>query len=153
MCGNSSQRSQGGALAVLSLSHDISGSPIRSRVPVMAGCLTFRDQDEGNSISASYVTFTVDLTTCMPPPEETCMIGIHETGDLRTSAIMSPFKFKLNLTKLSAVDEDSGTFKMSAKLDHLLMASVGGDGIIGRRVSLWTPQSIAPFAEGIIGFN
>jgi hypothetical protein len=42
---------------------------------------------------------------------------------------------------------------MEIKLDQPLTIGVGGNGIIGRRVTLWMDNDMRCIAEGVIGFN
>lgn len=152
MCCNNSRSSQGGALAVLSLSHDSSGSPVRSRVPIMAGRLLFQDKSPREPGSSQVVSLVPDQDQDLIALGDDCMIGIHETGDLTTSAIISPFKYRFGLQRSLGHDVYS-QFQMQAQLSSPLPLGVGGEGIIGRRVTIWKRNSTAPFAEGIIGYN
>lgn len=152
MCCNNPRTSQGGALAVLSLLHDSSGSPIRSSVPIMAGRLLFQDKSPEEPGSAQMVSLVPDQDLDLVALGGGCMIGIHETGDLTTSAIISPFKYRFGLQRSLGHDVNS-QFKMQTKLSSPLPLGIGGEGIIGRRVTLWKRDSTAPFAEGIIGYN
>ncbi|KAH8673508.1 hypothetical protein BX600DRAFT_455445, partial [Xylariales sp. PMI_506] len=155
MCGNSSRKSFGGALAILNLSHiEQNGDSFHAhtrRAPLMAGRLIFVDCGEGSQ----------STTRAMFIPEErlseimgqSCTVGIHKTGDLTTSAIISPFIYKFPLQKtLSRSDCGSEMATMEAELSQPLELGVGGDGIIGRRVTIWAPDAIEPIAEGIIGY-
>jgi hypothetical protein len=42
---------------------------------------------------------------------------------------------------------------MAVELERPMKIGVGVDGIIGRRVSVWTQQGVGPVAEGIVGYN
>lgn len=152
MCGGGLRSSQGGALAVLSLSHDTSGSPIRSRVPIMAGRLLFHIENQKNSASAGSVSLVPDQNLDPLVFDDDCTIGIHETGDLTTSAIISPFKYRFGLQRSLNHDTEESA-NMRAALPSPLMLRVGGEGIIGRRVTIWNRNAVAPLAEGIIGYN
>ncbi|KAI1469490.1 uncharacterized protein F4812DRAFT_423293 [Daldinia caldariorum] len=150
MCGNHARQSRGGALAVLSL-------PLRSTrfmAPVMAGQLTFHDCGNGGSI-ATHATFIPDEenTNSSLVDLDSYIVGIHETGDLTRSAIMSPFLHKFNMARTdSTLQSDQGR-SIEVPLTHPMNIEVGGDGIIGRRVTLWLQGAVDPIAEGIIGYN
>ncbi|KAI1101548.1 hypothetical protein F4804DRAFT_335181 [Jackrogersella minutella] len=151
MCGDHSRQSCGGALAVLT-------PPLRNTrfmPPQMTGRLTFHDCGKGSSI-ATHVTFTPDdniysNTTAGFNP---CVVGIHETGDLTKSAIISPFLYKFSIAQDRPASQDGRQERsIEVLLDHPMKIDVGGDGIIGRRVTLWSQYAVDPVAEGIIGYN
>ncbi|KAI1075375.1 hypothetical protein F5B20DRAFT_385904 [Whalleya microplaca] len=148
MCGNNSRQSCGGALAVLSL-------PIRSTrsaPPVMAGRLTFHDRGQGGTL-ATHATFVPDEDdTTSLANIDSCVVGIHETGDLTRSAIISPFLHKFSMAQ-GCLAPDGQQRSMEVRLSHPMKIEVGGDGIIGRRVTMWAQNVMDPVAEGIIGYN
>lgn len=76
-----------------------------------------------------------------------------ESGDLTTSAIISPFRYKFSMSTVAPDSHTESYHSMQATLANSLEISVGGEGIIGRRVTIWAQNSTVPFAEGIIGFN
>ncbi|KAI1404465.1 hypothetical protein F4819DRAFT_124884 [Hypoxylon fuscum] len=151
MCGNHSRQSYGGALAVLSPPMRNS----RSMPPAMAGRLTFHDCGKGSS-TATHVTFTPDESNIGNSLDnvDSCVVAIHETGDLTKSAIISPFlhKFSMARNRPSSPDDQQGQ-SIEVSLNHPMKIEVGGDGIIGRRVTLWSQHAVDPIAEGIIGYN
>jgi hypothetical protein len=61
--------------------------------------------------------------------------------------------FKFNVAKAATRQGDLPSGFMEAELCQPLMMGVGGDGIIGRRVTIWTLNATAPIAEGIVGYN
>ncbi|KAI1805573.1 hypothetical protein F4811DRAFT_209021 [Daldinia bambusicola] len=150
MCGNHARQSRGGALAVLNL-------PLRNTrfmAPVMAGQLTFHDCGKGSSI-ATHATFIPDEenTNSSLADLDSYIVGIHETGDLTRSAIMSPFLYRFNIARTDpTLQSDQGRL-IEVPLTHPMKIEVGGDGIIGRRVTLWSQHAVDPIAEGIIGYN
>ncbi|KAI0379569.1 hypothetical protein F5Y04DRAFT_259383 [Hypomontagnella monticulosa] len=151
MCGDHSRRSYGGALAVLS-------SPLRSSglmPPAIAGRLTFHDCGKGSTV-ATHVTYTPDQDSASDiiPNLESYVVGIHDTGDLTKSAIISPFLHKFSIGQPSSTTEGDGHIRpVEVPLSHPMKIEVGGDGIIGRRVTLWSQHAVDPIAEGIIGYN
>ncbi len=42
---------------------------------------------------------------------------------------------------------------VEVELGRPMKIEVGVDGIIGRRVSVWTQKGAGPVAEGIVGYN
>ncbi|KAI3336340.1 hypothetical protein HD806DRAFT_2305 [Xylariaceae sp. AK1471] len=150
MCGDHTQReSLGGALAVLSSSLPKTGiSPA-----FMAGRLVFHDRGKGSSM-ATHAMFTADSSDAPPSDiSEPCLVRIHETGDLTRHATTSPLWCTFSLKPAVGTLGDGQKWSMEAELGQPMKVEVGSDGIIGRRVSVWTQQGAAPVAEGIIGFN
>ncbi|KAI1384377.1 uncharacterized protein F4822DRAFT_361960 [Hypoxylon trugodes] len=151
MCGDHSRQSCGGALAVLSL-------PLRSTrfLPqTMAGRLVFHDCGKGGLV-ATHATFTPDESSISSSVSDidTCIVGIHETGDLTKSAIISPFLYKFSIPQGRPTSQDSWQERsIEVPLSHPMKIEVGGDGIIGRRVTIWSQHAVDPIAEGIIGYN
>ncbi|KAH9903563.1 hypothetical protein F4778DRAFT_780949 [Xylariomycetidae sp. FL2044] len=153
MCGDISRQSRGGALAILSLPM----KSTRDTKPAMAGTLVFHDQGKGG-LCATHATFTTDSVceASFGDGPQAFTIGIHETGDLTRSAIISPFlhKFSMrpNSTPSSPLSWRSGD-PLEIALAQPMKIEVGGDGIIGRRVTVWQEHALDPIAEGIIGYN
>ncbi|KAI2465330.1 hypothetical protein F4781DRAFT_435538 [Annulohypoxylon bovei var. microspora] len=152
MCGDHARQSCGGALAVLS-------PPLRNirfMPPEMTGRLTFHDCGKGSSV-ATHVTFTPDENGASNSVTglDSCVVAIHETGDLTKSAIISPFLYKFNMTQGRPIQQEDEQQERSIEvlLSHPMKIEVGGDGIIGRRVTLWSQHAADPIAEGIIGYN
>ncbi|CAJ2510243.1 Uu.00g061430.m01.CDS01 [Anthostomella pinea] len=149
MCGDKSRQSLGGALAILSL-------PFQSTCatsPAMAGRLTFHSQGKGGS-TATHATFTADKGSGSGFTDmESCVVGIHETGDLTRSAVISPFLHKFNMSPDVSLLGCAKRRAMEVELRRPMKIEVGGDGIIGRRVSVWIARGVDPVAEGIIGYN
>ncbi|KAI0016298.1 hypothetical protein F4780DRAFT_696896 [Xylariomycetidae sp. FL0641] len=140
MCGNdiNPRQSLGGALAVLTSLQD------KSEIPVMFGRLEFHHQND-----TTYATLTGDDGSIHPgvKPIPGYRIGIHETGDLTQPARLSPYLYEFDM-KTGTQDPSYHT-----PLTRPMKIEVGGDGIIGRRVSLFRANLNAPVAEGIIGYN
>ncbi|KAI2617233.1 hypothetical protein GGS26DRAFT_596554 [Hypomontagnella submonticulosa] len=151
MCGDNPRQSYGGALAVLSL-------PLRSTrlmAPAIAGRLTFHDCGKGGAV-ATHVTYTPDENSDRDilPNLESYVVGIHDTGDLTKSAIISPFLYKFSLPQTPpATPGNDHERPIDVPLSQPMKIEVGGDGIIGRRVTLWSQHAVDPIAEGIIGYN
>ncbi|KAI2602794.1 hypothetical protein GGR54DRAFT_644695 [Hypoxylon sp. NC1633] len=151
MCGDLSRQSYGGALAVLSFPPR---SP-RSMPPAMTGRLTFHDCGKGGPM-ATHATFTPDKSSTGRSLDnlDSYVVGIHETGDLTKSAMISPFLYKFTMTQDNqSLQDGQQEWLMEVPLSHPMKIEVGGDGIIGRRVTLWSQQAVDPIAEGIIGYN
>ncbi|KAI0535131.1 hypothetical protein GGR58DRAFT_23528 [Xylaria digitata] len=150
MCGdNHSRDSIGGALAVMSPSRFEAGT-----LPVpMAGRLVFHNRKKESSL-ATHAIFTVDSS--QEPQSKTVeplLVRIHETGDLTRPATTSPLWATFTLKPVVRVLGDDKAVAMGVKLERSMKIEVGVDGIIGRRVSVWTQQGAGPVAEGIVGYN
>ncbi|KAI8627351.1 hypothetical protein F5Y19DRAFT_176302 [Xylariaceae sp. FL1651] len=150
MCGDHhSRQSLGGALAVLS--PPLPGHGISSAV--MAGQLVFHDQGKGG-LTATHVMFTINPPDGIHRVErEPFLVRIHETGDLTSPAVTSPFWTTLRLKPALAELEGDNRPLVDVVLGQPMNIEVGVNGIIGRRVSVWTQHGLGPVAEGIIGYN
>ncbi|KAI4864248.1 hypothetical protein F4820DRAFT_340379 [Hypoxylon rubiginosum] len=151
MCGDHTRQSCGGALAVLSLPM----RSTRSMPPTMAGRLIFHDCGKGSS-TATHLTFTPDesTTTHSPTDADSWVVAIHETGDLTKSAIISPFLHRFSMTQSHPTSQDDRQVRsIEVPLTYPVKIEVGSDGIIGRRVTLWSQHATDPIAEGVIGYN
>lgn len=150
MCGDHhSRKSLGGALAVLS---PPSSQPGTSSMP-MAGQLVFHNRKVEGTI-ATYTTFTAD-SSCEPclTATDSCLVRIHETGDLTRPAITSPSWTSFYLKPVIGVMGGKAKWSMEVELEQPMKIQVGDDGIIGRRVSVWTQHGTGPISEGIVGYN
>lgn len=146
MCGPNGRETHGGALAVLSLPT----RSTRTSPPTSAGKLVFHDCKKGSSI-ATHVKFTPDESLSNV---DSLVVAIHETGDLTKSAIISPFLHKFSMAQGHPASQDEAqNRKVEVPLPYPIKIEVGNDGIIGRRVSLWSQHATDPIAEGIIGYN
>ncbi|RYO80090.1 hypothetical protein DL764_009941 [Monosporascus ibericus] len=189
MCGDNLPRpSLGGALVVLSAPYD-SGSPTPTSLvenkssntnpfPFLSGKLVFHSQQPGaTSGVATHATFTPHAPP--GPNSETAgaaavainmadyVVGIHASGDLLTLASQSPVLYQFELDEGAPRRIDAGAWPCSTevRLAQPLPLGVGGDGIIGRRVTVWSRRcraagggkgdeaALLPVAEGIVGFN
>ncbi|KAF4121887.1 hypothetical protein GMORB2_1727 [Geosmithia morbida] len=141
MCGpDNSNRPRGGALAVLS---PITSSRINAD-------LAFHTPGSPTSVGATHARLTPtgdcpDLTRL-----SSLHVVIHSTGDLRAHqgdcGLFRQFAFP------AAMSKDHVEFE----LDSPLAVGVGGEGIIGRRVSLCSGPVASEentVAQGIVGFN
>ncbi|KAI1293092.1 hypothetical protein F5Y03DRAFT_400183 [Xylaria venustula] len=149
MCGDHSRVSSGGALAVMKPS---SFTPGASQIP-LAGRLVFHNRTEERSF-ATHAIFTAD-SYCESDSDtaEPFLVRIHETGDLTkpatTSSSWATFSFSPAVGALVGGEIPS----VEVKLGRPMKIEVGADGIIGRRVSVWTQEGVGPVAEGIVGYN
>ncbi|KAI1272040.1 hypothetical protein F5Y07DRAFT_403813 [Xylaria sp. FL0933] len=138
MCGDHNSRvSGGGALAVMgppSIRTSISPLP-------MAGRLLFHSRTEESS-HATHAIFTVDSST-----------GLDETGDLTKPATTSPSWATFSLNPAIGTVVGAKAPSLEVELGRPMKIEVGIDGIIGRRVSVWTQNGAGPLAEGIVGYN
>ncbi|RYO88025.1 hypothetical protein DL766_007506 [Monosporascus sp. MC13-8B] len=189
MCGHDLPRpSLGGALAVLSAPHDSRSSMPTSPAgekgsdadPFLfpSGKLVFHSQQPGTtSAVATHATFTPHA---FPGPSSGTagaaagtiimadyVVGIHASGDLLTPASRSPvlYQFGLGEGAPRRTDMGAGPCGTEVRLARPLPLGVGGDGIIGRRVTVWSRRgraagsdkgdeaALLPVAEGIVGFN
>jgi hypothetical protein len=75
-----------------------------------------------------------------------------ETGDLTRPATSSPLWSTFSLKPASEVGGVQ-VRSMEVELGRPMKIEVGSDGIIGRRVTIWTQGCVEPVAEGIIGYN
>ncbi|KAI0481867.1 hypothetical protein F4859DRAFT_476271 [Xylaria cf. heliscus] len=151
MCGDHPPRiSLGGALAVLSPPPSTTNnSIITSRWP-LCGRLIFHNLG-GEDSMATHALYSADSPlNSHPLGTEDCLVRIHETGDLTIPATDSPSWATLSL---KPVIGGSGSHSIMYELEKPVKVEVGPDGIIGRRVSIWTRQSMEPLSEGIAGFN
>ncbi|KAI1127619.1 hypothetical protein F5Y10DRAFT_242304 [Nemania abortiva] len=150
MCGDHDSRaSLGGALAVLS------PPPFRTSPSsmAMAGRLVFHCRETKGSM-ATHAIFTVDGSQKINQgTSEPCLVRIHETGDLTRPATTSPSWATFSLKPVVGALDDHTGWSMEAKLEQPMKIEVGVDGVIGRRVSVWTRQGVEPVAEGIVGYN
>ena len=84
-----------------------------------------------------------------------------ETGDLQRPALESPILHRIGFRGAAPRSGTQTPSQTSSEIRVSLAApldlGVGGDGIIGRRVTLWRDVDddggAGPVAEGIVGFN
>ncbi|KAK1761971.1 hypothetical protein QBC33DRAFT_502067 [Phialemonium atrogriseum] len=146
--------------------HDTSTTPrIGARVDLFSratsgplGNLIFLDPSEPDSTVATHVRFTpeddgldADSQILVSIQSEANMGGNSSTGDLTKSVCDSGLfrQFRLPARWLRA---DT----LEVALDRPVSLMVGGDGIIGRRVSMLGERGLAEetlLADGIVGFN
>ncbi|KAF5580023.1 hypothetical protein FPCIR_10853 [Fusarium pseudocircinatum] len=143
MCGPEfTNRPRGGALAALN-------PPINSISSNICGDLAFHTPGSPSSSRATHARLT--------PSEECSMKGfsdlyvvIHSSGDLTRNAsecgLFRQFSLQTTPTSREYVE---------LPLQGPLSLEVGGDGIIGRRVSVYSRLASGDkiVAEGIVGFN
>ncbi|EOD49067.1 putative oxoglutarate iron-dependent oxygenase protein [Neofusicoccum parvum UCRNP2] len=147
MCGNSSRLSTGGTIAVLRPPpHESPASPV-------ADCNLFFENPAGRT-ARTRVVFQAQDGSCFDHFMGYFML-IHRTGDLLSRPPLSEeARNALYAVQLKpAVDEHQSTAQL--ELTNALDFSVGGNGVIGRKVSIVTDlnDTGATLAEGIIGWN
>ncbi|KAF2102829.1 hypothetical protein NA57DRAFT_71814 [Rhizodiscina lignyota] len=142
MCnGTSSRISQGGAIAVL-----------HPNVPQNQGDRTFLGdlvfQQCYNSPAQTRAMFRRrEAGDCGPFPG--CYVVIHEDGNLNSASARRPLH-QFQLPPYQSPSCDSANME----LRQPLQLSVGGDGVIGRRVTVHRDSWMdGVMAEGIIGWN
>ncbi|KAG8676191.1 hypothetical protein FPOAC1_002192 [Fusarium poae] len=140
MCGpENTNRPRGGALVSLN-----------SHSSKLSGDLAFHTPGSPSSSSATHARLT---------PNEECSINnfsnlhiiIHSSGDLTRNASECGLFRQFSLQSPTA----SNHF-VESQLEGPLSLEVGGDGIIGRRVSVYSRLATGQnkiVAEGIVGFN
>ncbi|KAL7784621.1 hypothetical protein V8C37DRAFT_395476 [Trichoderma ceciliae] len=145
MCGPEMiNRPRGGALAALSSPNDA------DRLGIICGDLAFHTPGRPESNEATHARLTPDA----PYDSETLSdlrVVIHSSGDLtrRTEDCGTFQQFQFSATP----DSFNKAF-IELPLDKPLSLEVGNEGIIGRRVSLYSRSAPSKvLAEGIVGFN
>ncbi|KAJ6779399.1 hypothetical protein PWT90_03954 [Aphanocladium album] len=147
MCGGPEtvNRPRGGALVALNPPRGASSTAI-------TGDLTFHTPGQPDSMEATHARLAFDehLETSIPSDLH---VVIHSGGDLTKTASDCGLFRQL---RLSANEAGSGAF-LEWPLQHSLSLQVGSEGIIGRRVSVYSEDSQQSertiLAEGIVGFN
>jgi hypothetical protein len=75
--------------------------------------------------------------------------GSSSTGDLTV-----PSADCKQLESFTIPRQGSSDTPFETRLEHQLLLQVGGDGIVGRRIAVSSPDtSSSLIAEGIVGFN
>ncbi|KAK6212374.1 hypothetical protein LQW54_005327 [Pestalotiopsis sp. IQ-011] len=164
MCGPQTPRPSqplGGALAVLNAPSPSPSSP--SPGAALSGHMVFHTLP-GPSTSpptmATHMTYTPSCASAPAADDEHpldgCVVGIHSTGDMRTTTTTTGYDDLLH--RLDFRTSLCGRTRSSAGLvlDEPLEIGVGGGGIIGRKVSVWRDFGNGRgvrVAEGIVGFN
>jgi hypothetical protein len=156
MCGPQTPRPSqalGGALAVLS-------APLTSTHAPFSGQLVFHAAPgaAGDSSLATHATFTPSSSAELGHLHNSldgCVVGIHATGDLR-AAHRSEDAMLHRLDFRQAYPSLTRTRSTQILLEEPLEIAVGGQGIIGRKISVWWDKGDGEgvtVAEGIVGFN
>ncbi|KAI0201439.1 hypothetical protein F4808DRAFT_126733 [Astrocystis sublimbata] len=150
MCGDESSQRQsfGGALVVLSSLPSTPGE--ETSCWPQCGRLVFHNPETGGSLATHATPLDIDVADLKAAqnPLQSCLMKIHQTGDLSTPATESPLWTTVGLKAL----ESSGSDTMMYELERPVKLDVG-DGMIGRRVSIWTRQGEELLSEGIAGHN
>ncbi|KAL1305578.1 hypothetical protein AAFC00_007183 [Neodothiora populina] len=172
MCGDSSRITFGGTIAILKADETTTTSEATESLPDIS--LLFNSSLDDSEFPYTTATFSssplkAGSQTSMRDDEfETCRIVIHRTGDLRlntsnrferealeTEDILHSFVFgprsEGHKNTAATRNNNENSFLLPAKLD----LGVGGDGVIGRRVSLvrQTSYGTSVMRHGIIGYN
>ncbi|KAK7953875.1 hypothetical protein PG996_014760 [Apiospora saccharicola] len=147
MCGDTSRQSYGGAIAILNPLERISGG-LPDMDTGVSGRLVFHSARDDTLATGATFTHAENVGCC---DGTTYTIGIHKSGDLTTSAFVSPFIHKFSLDGKDPDRSSTGSRTLSTSLSHPLRIEVGHEGIIGRRVTVWKQGGVSPLAEGIIG--
>lgn len=148
MCGNSSRQACGGAIAVLKSPKRAFGSVPGVEGDDMSGRLFFQTDMQGGP--ATHATFARDEGST---DGTSYTVGIHQTGDLTTSAFVSPFLHKFRIGGMPIPCDLDEAPDIRTRLVYPMKVEVGNEGIIGRRVTIWKEGVSYPLAEGIIGYN
>ncbi|KAK6532074.1 hypothetical protein TWF694_003236 [Orbilia ellipsospora] len=137
MCnGFSSRASEGGALAVLRGQGRHTGTPFNAKI-------TLHNPVEDISIPTK-ATFLLEKGGRMPCLNSCCLI-IHQDGNLTSEVVAS--KPPLHYIPFDFQGTDNCEISLSSRLD----LGVGGQGIIGRKMTLMNSRQV--IAEGIVGWN
>lgn len=148
MCGPEiTNRPRGGALAALNSSSQCTNARI-------SGDLAFHTPGSPASVCATHARLTPD-EACDLERLSDLHVVIHSSGDLTRSADACGLFRRFALPASAIALTSHGRF-LELSLDEPLSLEVGKDGIIGRRVSLFSGSSLGRdkvIAEGIVGFN
>ncbi|KIW07304.1 uncharacterized protein PV09_02154 [Verruconis gallopava] len=146
MCpGSSSRTSGGGTIAVLS-------TPISQRqappANVFEGEIYFHPSSTlSRGTTASFKSRTPHAALTAVP----YYVVIHQKGDLSMPVGQAGLLHRFRIPPQQAVPAES-LYRWD--LDQVLNLSVGGDGIVGRRISIFEDVGLQrQVAEGIIGWN
>ncbi|KKA29474.1 hypothetical protein TD95_003401 [Thielaviopsis punctulata] len=139
MCGpDNSTRARGGALAAL--------QPLSDRSGVQCD-LTFHTPGCPSAPLATHLRLeSADLAG-----DEEMRIIIHKSGDLSKPAHECGSLNEFEISFDSDSESDDGSSMTDILLAKPIDIGVGGDGVIGRRISLVMDGEC--IAQGIIGFN
>ncbi|QDS73992.1 hypothetical protein FKW77_008625 [Venturia effusa] len=146
MCnGESTRVAQGGAIAVLSSSLRQVGCQCPT---TLAGRLYFQ---QGTGTSRTAIRFE-GADGSHPGLLNGCQITIHDHGNL-----LKPVDYRDEGIKFAFQPTSSGPAMHSTahmEYEKKLDLGVGGDGIIGRRISIFKDASSGVLlAEGVVGWN
>ncbi|KAH7152776.1 hypothetical protein EDB81DRAFT_433839 [Dactylonectria macrodidyma] len=146
MCGPETWKPRGGALAALN-------PPISEVRPQgVCGDLAFHTPGSPESATATHARLTPNEACDMATLSDLYVV-IHSSGDLTRKACDCGLFRRFRLSSGAATFEDDF---VELPLDKPLSLEVGNDGIIGRRVSLYSRPLVGHdvvVAEGIVGFN
>ncbi|KAI1268716.1 hypothetical protein F5Y18DRAFT_240637 [Xylariaceae sp. FL1019] len=159
MCGPSIHRpALGGAVAMLKSPSSVSGLPL-------TGQLLFRSLESQGPTSpglrSTRGSLRFDAMDDASPAQRASYLFIHASGDLTVPVSEAQVWTKCNLARGVCNTEETrpGVFdrrqywSIEFERNHTAKIEVGNDGLIGRRVSVWTDRGQSPVAEGIIGWN
>ncbi|KAM0229868.1 hypothetical protein ACHAP5_011521 [Fusarium lateritium] len=144
MCGpENTNRPRGGALAALN-------PPINSISSNICGDLAFHTPGSPSSSNATHARLTPN-NQCSIKGLSDLYVVIHSSGDMTRNASDCGLFREFSLRATPTSDDF-----VELPLQGPLSLEVGGDGIIGRRVSIYSRLNSGQeriVAEGIVGFN
>jgi len=134
MCNGSSARvSQGGTIAILHPTSTLSS---------VTGKIVFTHSTSGNTIASFEISDARDITGYS--------VVIHQTGDTRVPTQHAGLLHNFRLVDHGASCANAVEMTVPEYYDF----GAGGDGIIGRRVSVFEDSfDREPVVEGVIGWN
>ncbi|KAK6357693.1 hypothetical protein TWF718_002001 [Orbilia javanica] len=134
MChGHSSRKSEGGAIAILRGEGRQSGSLFNAKI-------TLKNHDEAIPTQA---IFSFERTNRVPSLGA-CTLIIHQDGNLNYEETS---REPLHHIPVDVYGDQACEISLPSRLD----LGVGGQGVIGRKMSLMNSRQV--IAEGIIGWN
>ncbi|KAK5996108.1 hypothetical protein PT974_04535 [Cladobotryum mycophilum] len=157
MCGpENTNRPRGGALVALcppalAATMPTSASPFSG---VIRGDLAFHTPGFPGSTEATHARLTPENALDLGQLSDLHIV-IHSSGDLTRSADECGLFRQISLSTMAMASPSSSAY-LELPLESPLSLQVGNEGIIGRRVSLYSrpcPGINRMVAEGIVGFN
>ncbi|KAK1995982.1 hypothetical protein LX36DRAFT_682688 [Colletotrichum falcatum] len=149
MCGpDTCTKPRGGALAVLN--HPLGQPGAAATCPRLRGDLAFHTPGKPSSPFATHARITGG-NDCDLQSLADMVVVIHESGDLTRRPEDCGFFHRIAFSGASLFENGSAA---ELALQRPISLQVGDDGIIGRRVSVFSgSETQDACAEGIIGFN
>ncbi|KAF9872115.1 hypothetical protein CkaCkLH20_10452 [Colletotrichum karsti] len=150
MCGpDTCTKPRGGALAVLNQPPCQTDSPTSTSLHTLQGDLAFHTPGKPSSPFATHARITGGAQGL--PSLADMVVVIHKSGDLTRRPEDCGLFHRFAFSDASVL-EDGSTLELA--LQKPISLQVGDDGIIGRRVSVFSGTEMnSALAEGIVGFN